>query len=521
MKNLIRNLIIVCLLVIAAVVVTPKAFATIANSDATGNIIVHGVESGIDATAYRLMTVNISDGQPQDPVYTWESSVATWMEQHGYGDWVGDNNAVADTFDSRENKSDRLAKFYDEVAKAIRATQNPLSIPTKYEATADANGDVSFLDGNGEKQVKMGNYLVLMENGKRVYKPLSANIVPSYSNNQWNVADGIITKDTEVIAKSSKPTIEKTVEGDKTVAIGDVLTYTLEIDVPKYPAGTTNKTLNVGDVFSSGLDFVEIVSVKGDGEDLTLNTNYTVEEPSSTNGRTLTINFGGDTLYPENAKYNKIIVTYKAKVNSEAKVTQGEDNTATLTYNVNPYGNKEETPHDEVTVYTYGLDLLKTGVGNDANGLAGAEFNLTKGNKTLCFTKNSSNVFVYAGEETDGACPTGSSKTLVSQSDGKVTVNGLDTGTYTLTETKAPNDYVKLQAPRTYTIEDSDPFDGKVDVEGSTTGYVTDVIANKKGITLPITGGIGTLLFSLIGILFMGISVVLVRNILKKKEVQL
>lgn len=509
MKNILRNLIIVCLLV-AAVIVTPKVFATIADGDATGSIEVNGLESGVTATAYRLMTVNINDGQPQDPVYTWVESVATWMKGNDkYKNWVGENNAVADSFNSSLTDSADLAKFYDDLAKEIRRTGSSITGLTTASATAGSDNKATITP------VKMGNYLVLMENGLRVYKPLSANVVPKNTNGEWNIENGVI-ETTRVEAKSSKPTIVKTVEGDKTVAIGDVLTYTLTIDVPKYPEGTTNKALKVGDVFSSGLDFVEIVSVKGDGSDLTAGTNYTVTEPTEANGKKLTIDFGGD-LYDSNKDYNQIVITYKAKVNSEAKVTQGEDNTATLTYNRNPYNEALEEPTSKVTVYTYGLDLLKTGVGSDANGLAGAEFELTKGSTKLCFTKNSENVFVYAGEATNGTCTTGST-TLVSQSDGKITVNGLDEGTYTLTETKAPNDYVKLQGPKTYTIEDNEP-DGIED--SSTTGYVTDTIANKKGITLPITGGIGTLLFSVIGILFMGISVFLVRNILKKKEVQL
>ena len=512
MKNILRNLIIVCLLV-AAVIVTPKVFATIANGNATGSIEVNGLESGVTATAYRLMTVNINDGQPQDPVYTWVESVANWMKGNDtYKNWVGENNAVADSFNSSLTDSADLAKFYDDLAKEIRRTGSSITGLTTASATAGSDNKATITP------VKMGNYLVLMENGLRVYKPLSANVVPKNTNGEWNIENGVI-ETTRVEAKSSKPTIVKTVEGDKTVAIGDVLTYTLTIDVPKYPEGTTNKTLNVGDVFSGGLDFVEIVSVYADDDatkTLTKGTNYTVTEPTAANGRKLTIDFGGD-LYDSNKDYNQIVITYKAKVNSEAKVTQGEDNTATLTYNRNPYNEDLEEPTSKVTVYTYGLDLLKTGVGSDANGLAGAEFELAKGSTKLCFTKNSENVFVYAGEATDGTCENGST-TLVSQSDGKIKVNGLDTGTYTLTETKAPNDYVKLQGPKTYTIEDKEP-DGKED--HSTTGYVTDTIANKKGITLPITGGIGTLLFSVIGILFMGISVFLVRNILKKKEVQL
>ena len=41
-----------------------------------------------------------------------------------------------------------------------------------------------------------------------------------------------------------------------------------------------------------------------------------------------------------------------------------------------------------------------------------------------------------------------------------------------------------------------------------------------KGFQLPVTGGIGTLIFSVLGIVFMGVAISLVRSIFKNKKVE-
>lgn len=85
--------------------------------------------------------------------------------------------------------------------------------------------------------------------------------------------------------------------------------------------------------------------------------------------------------------------------------------------------------------------------------------------------------------------------------DGKIKFTGLGTGTYTLTELVAPEGY-NLAAPKTIKITfENGKFTATVD--GNATDmtnytYATDVV-DKKGSTLPETGGIGTTLFYTVG----------------------
>ena len=81
--------------------------------------------------------------------------------------------------------------------------------------------------------------------------------------------------------------------------------------------------------------------------------------------------------------------------------------------------------------------------------------------------------------------------------------------TYYIVETKAPTGYNKLTDPITVTInKDSHKYD---------TIPTRYQIENKAGVKLPITGGIGTIIFTATGLSLMGIAVLLYKKSSKKK----
>ncbi|HEM5309611.1 TPA: isopeptide-forming domain-containing fimbrial protein [Streptococcus suis] len=84
--------------------------------------------------------------------------------------------------------------------------------------------------------------------------------------------------------------------------------------------------------------------------------------------------------------------------------------------------------------------------------------------------------------------------TFVSSTDGKFEVKGLNAGTYQLVETKAPDGYALLTSPiefqvglGTWTDNSETAIDGHTRV-------------NNKKVTIPQTGGIGTLVFTVVGL---------------------
>ncbi|MBR1983867.1 MAG: LPXTG cell wall anchor domain-containing protein [Clostridia bacterium] len=80
---------------------------------------------------------------------------------------------------------------------------------------------------------------------------------------------------------------------------------------------------------------------------------------------------------------------------------------------------------------------------------------------------------------------------------GEVRVVGFDNGTYYLEETEAPDGYNKLTAPQKFIISDAN-LDATFNGEIYSTGSGVHVV-NKTGSMLPETGGLGTLLFTVLG----------------------
>ncbi len=144
------------------------------------------------------------------------------------------------------------------------------------------------------------------------------------------------------------------------------------------------------------------------------------------------------------------------------------------------------------------MTITKTD-GNTQEKLAGAEFKLYKGNNTdgapIQFVDLRNGEYRVA-TDADNQLTKTSTSTLVSPTNGIITVKGLDDGKYTLVETKAPDGYNKLDNPTTITIEASSDNNGTdVTVTGN------DVtVNNNKGSLLPETGGMGTVLFTVVGV---------------------
>jgi fimbrial isopeptide formation D2 family protein/LPXTG-motif cell wall-anchored protein len=283
------------------------------------------------------------------------------------------------------------------------------------------------------------------------------------------------------------------------------------------------------------------------------NSKYTITGDTGTNCRVkwdatnkqLTISFEDIKAYTGVAADTIVTVEYTAVLNDTANIgLPGQTNAAKLTYSNNPnfeytphtddakedkptnpgptdspnddFDETDDTPEDKVIVFTYELDVTKID-GTTKVTLPGAEFTL----------QNSSNK--YAKVASDGkflgwvdttVTDTAGSTTLTSDANGLFKIIGIDDGTYTLTETKAPGNYNQLTSPVTLTLDATtvnnqlwDDFvaanaltslklNGEAQDEGTATGnrgQAAKTIENNKGTQLPATGGIGTTLFILGG----------------------
>ena len=338
--------------------------------------------------------------------------------------------------------------------------------------------------------------------------------------------------------KGSLPTVDKKVQVNGNGAdtadakIGDTLTFTLTSTIPDMSAYDTY-TFNFKDTLSKGLTYGDITSVTVEGVDAPLvkDTDYTVTTTPAAAGNTLlTV---GMTDFKNKQQTNagkEITVTYTATLNENAVVGgAGNVNSATIQYSNDPSstGTGESEP-DKVRVFTYGFTVDKyTGDNyNDAaTRLAGAEFTLTAKGDTSAIKF----VQVNAGSATEDAVyrvakageTAGTTTTITTPANGKVVFQGLKNGEYTLTETKAPAGYNKLASAIGVKVNGSndgtDTTNATVNItynnDNNDTTYDQTAsngvipVQNKSGAILPGTGGMGTIAFTVIGVLVIALGV--------------
>lgn len=329
--------------------------------------------------------------------------------------------------------------------------------------------------------------------------------------------------------KGDLPTVVKKVNGESATSakIGDTLTFTLTSTIPDMSAYDTY-TFNFKDTLSKGLTFGQVTSVTVEGvtDPLTVNTDYTVTTPTVSDN-TLTVAMKDFKAKQQTNVGKTITVTYTATLNKDAVVGgHGNVNSATIQYSNKPgiEGTGESEP-SKVRVFTYGFTVDKyTGDKYDdtATRLAGAEFTLApKGDSAISFVQ------VTAGSATENAVyrvakddETGTTTTITTPANGKVVFQGLKNGEYTLTETKAPAGYNKLASALGVKVE------GQNDGTDTTNATVTITynndngsnydktasngvipVQNKSGVVLPGTGGMGTIAFTVIGVLVIALGV--------------
>lgn len=282
-------------------------------------------------------------------------------------------------------------------------------------------------------------------------------------------------------------------------SLTDTLTFKITVDVPTVIQDLDTYTLT--DELPAGLSNVENLQVKA-----LVGDQNTEKELAQDTDYTKTGNFVLDFDTSKMEDYTTLVITYTAKLDM-TNATLGEDgniNTATLEYTnkVNTDGEQEDTntTQDSSKVVTGGLNIKK--VNSEDKLLDGAKF------KIATTKENAQNGVFIKG--TDGQ------DIEVTTVGGYAQINGLEynddetSREYWLVETQAPT-YVEEGETKSYTLL-SEPQ--AVNVNG--TSHTAEIeVENKKPITLPLTGGIGTVLFAVLGV-----GLIVVAKSIKKEEVK-
>ena len=300
----------------------------------------------------------------------------------------------------------------------------------------------------------------------------------------------------DVYLKGKDPGVVKKVENqDWTSAqVGDTIRFTVESMVPNM-TGFNTYTFKLTDTMTQGLTVTEATLAEtvtiGD-KTLAKDTDYTV----TVSGQDITIEIKDFISYKEQAN-EAVVFEYSAVLNEKAVNNDKETNTANVEYGSNPDSLGHGTP-DTVIVRTHKLTITKTN--EDAEKLAGAKFNLYKGDSAtgdpIKFVDLGNGQYRVATATDLNATNTLVSPDGVDGVKGIIKIEGLDAGNYTLVETKAPDGYNKLDNPTTITIQATSNNNGTdVMVTGNTV-----TVENNKGSLLPETGGMGTVLFTVVGV---------------------
>lgn len=365
--------------------------------------------------------------------------------------------------------------------------------------TVAADGTATFAN------LAMGEYFIRPTSTTSVYQLMLQKIEPTVVNGTYVIDDVTFS------AKHQKVSVTKT--ADKTsVTKNEKVTYTITVDIPTYATGATDRSFSVSDLLPDGLtidtDSINVI-LKYLGFESTLpEGTYTLDKTATDD---YTFKFSVDsTQYLDWAGLggHHLIITYTATLNDDATtaVNTKETNTVTFDYSNYPYvANSHKQKTDTVDVTTFAIKIDKYVDGEETNKLAGAKFDLYR--------------TVYPGE-TGVTIPHTSIQGIKLEGDKVTDADGV--ATFEKYEANGTNyDYylVETQAPSGYNLLADAVKVNFTDTEVATTaGIYTVQVPNKSGIQLPITGGTGTVIFTIIGIALMVGAVVLFVVSRKKAE---
>lgn len=512
----------------AGVVALGMAFAGGATANATApakgqsSITING--NGQDLTnrtfeAYRVIDItDVATGTDGSESYTLEID-SKYKEQvrataqevlHTAADAT--DAAVVNTISGM--KSDKTRSFAEKLVEKLDAANKAASVGSDEFVPEGMNKRATGLDA-GWYLVRETTAASSTPNATTGNAPLSLFMMKGGQNIDITVKSDVPTSHKKIVdADYSKPRDADDFQTNENI------TYRLTFDIPSYWE-TQYKDgfyFTMHDKLSDGLDYVGDPVIKvADSEDSIMSAvdwdkGYTPVFSKSVDGKTVEWKFataGTEASDSANRKANlklagkTVVVYYKAKMNASAKIASagGNGNTYQVYYQHNP-GNAadgyDHTTPETPYVYTYQFIVVKQDGDNKDTKLSGAEFKLYSDQSA---TKE---VAVSLAKGAYTVNPNGTA-VLTTGTDGKITVNGLDSGTYYLKETKAPSGYKLDDTVQKVTVTpDSAVANAK---NGEAIAYKvnndpnhTMTINNYKG-SLPSTGGMGIVLMVVAGVL--------------------
>lgn len=486
------TLLFTIILVLGLLPMSVFAAQSTVTASSTASITINSAVENDVLAAYKVVDLTYDDAT-NTLNYVWNSHFDDYFSQKNSITNSANRAYTVDEFAALTEDSAELKKLLAGLPNYIA---NKSISPVNTQPVA-ADGTATFAN------LEMGEYFIRPTSSTSVYQLMLQKVEPTVSGGKYVIDDLTFS------AKHEKVSVDKAADKTSVTKKGKV-TYTIKVDIPTYATGAVDKSFYVSDLLPDGLTIDPAsIKVQIDGADVdtaayTLDTTavakYTFKLSVSTEQYTVNWSANGG---------KQLVITYTATLNDDGttEVNTKETNTVTFDYSNYPYvENSHKQKTDTVDVTTFAIKIDKFVDGDEVTKLAGAKFDLYR--------------TVYQGE-TGVNIPRTTVNGIKLESNLVTDANG--TATFAKYEANGTNyDYylVETRAPSGYNILDNAVKVNFTDTEvEATAGVYTVKVPNSSGILLPITGGTGTVIFTIIGIaLMVGAVVLFVVSRKKAKE---
>lgn len=512
--------------------------------------------------------------------YAIEGVEFTYLKVADIGEFYDFENSAAttallaalglDADDAAESSADTLS-FTSDTLNAALATAlnaNATTVKNSIEAYVKANGGTAMAltdqYGNSEaSQLPLGLYIVaetkVPENVTTTCNPFFVSLpMTSIDGSAWNYDVTVYPKNL-----TGLPTLNKTVSADGTYAHtatasgGDNVSYRIESTLPTITSTATGLTeYSFLDQLPKGLAYTKndvLIQFYEDAACSKLITSwdgnsgkFSVEYTDMSNATAMTITMTESGLSEINSStevYDSTSVlsgysdctmriTYTAKVNSDASFVCGDTgntNTVKLTWK-RSNADKSGFLMSDAHVYSYGIDLTKQfsdGLGNFSK----VKFilrNETEGKYLTAALKDG--VYYVTGSTGNKSSAT----SLAADSTGHIIVKGMEADSYKAIEVETDKGYTLLKRGIAIDIingaaaECATCHDEKLAVSAKVNNasanmsenneLVEMTVVNTKGFELPQTGSNGTWMFTVGGVILIGVALYIVSKLLSRQK---
>lgn len=533
-------------LLLALAMLLAMAVPAVAEENYSREITFSGVAEGDTVKAYKLGWYDENYNK-----YIFHDGFITFL-QHQEPDKLPEN-VLKDT--TKEGLTSMMASYVLMDGHSLQDSPIITLPSNSVEKVADADNKVQMT-------LEPGYYLLLVSTtaaNNRTYMPVTVFVQVKNGNVKVYAAGSELADDLTAVFKHEEgPAINVRVNDDsrdiewKETAggrVGETMDFYMEVSTPAYTDNSFNITKLTANCQLAGLNYVKgsMKATAQSNADSDAVKDAIIGTPACTDGN-LTVELDYSKIRNAATGRGLIYLHFKATVTPDAVAESKASATAKLEYVFSMEANKTKTTADSTAaVYNYDFTLFKksnelidpSNAGSVHKPLAGAGFTLYADeamNTPVSMVKvdATATTDAYYRPATDAEITAGTGGTgIVTEMDANMgndnntlSIRGLDVGAYYVKETKTPSGYyapkgifkLDLTAKRdaseslvkdlasggfTETKEADRALIQKKSLNAEKNRYEVDLL-NSSTPVLPTTGGVGTVMFTVIGLLCMG-----------------